>query len=412
MFKIKVVIKSDLENSYLFHGKKNDADLRKINRHPSDTDAIMSTLIVLPVLESNEGLFVQLSKVRIKRLEDKAQRAHSLEVVKIDAIRSELILAVDEALNRYREHSPIWEIQIDNKKANIIYDIEFKNIKLSNETILRFYMEEERLFFKIERQLHTIESIKKIAVLGTCFSRNAFNSIPYFNPGYKKNFNCYFTQFHSSIISLVTSAYCGLNVDNYSDITDVNKIHVKNDFEKHFFQKLAADPPDYLIIDLYSDAIKSVLFIDDITAVTFSPIIEQSIIRDDIDVKRILDHENNAVYFHEWKKYLGIFIENLEKIISLDKVILNKGQFTTAYYDEMGNIVQYSNVEKIDKMNNFWQELNNYFMDRVPQANEISLKGRGYIGDYHYPFGHSISHYQSLYYKDFMKELISLTHND
>ncbi|HCZ39409.1 MAG TPA: hypothetical protein DHV18_08310, partial [Brochothrix thermosphacta] len=97
MFKIKVVIKSDLENSYLLHEKKNDADLRKINRHPSDTDAIMSTLIVLPVLESNEGLFVQLSKVRIKRLEDKAQRAHSLEVVKIDAIRSELILAVDEA---------------------------------------------------------------------------------------------------------------------------------------------------------------------------------------------------------------------------------------------------------------------------------------------------------------------------
>ncbi|EGP9221885.1 teichoic acid biosynthesis protein, partial [Listeria monocytogenes] len=45
------------------------------------------------------------------------------------------------------------------------------------------------------------QDITKIAVMGTCFSRNAFNSSPFFNPDYKAFFECSFTQFHSSIIS-------------------------------------------------------------------------------------------------------------------------------------------------------------------------------------------------------------------
>ncbi|HEM2439472.1 TPA: teichoic acid biosynthesis protein, partial [Listeria monocytogenes] len=69
----------------------------------------------------------------------------------------------------------------------------------------------------------------------------------------------------------------------------------------------------------------------------------------------------------------------------------------------------YKNKMAIEKNNYFWERLNNYFLSKLPEAKVIDFSKKGYIGDFNYPFGHSFSHFESPYYKDFLKELIYIT---
>ncbi|EDK4068903.1 teichoic acid biosynthesis protein [Listeria monocytogenes] len=253
------------------------------------------------------------------------------------------------------------------------------------------------------------EAVTKIAVMGTCFSRNAFNSSPFFNPDYKAFFECSFTQFHSSIISLMTKPANLINLDKYTDIKKSEQSFVEEDWKKEFFTNLKNSNSDYFLIDLYPDVIRPVIWLNDETAITLSYVIEQSQLLNDIPYERISDHIDNEAYFNEWKGYADQFIEKLTKIIPANRVILNLGGFTTSYYDEDGKIVTYKNKMAIEKNNYFWDRLNNYFLSKLPEAKVIDFSKKGYIGDFNYPFGHSFSHFESPYYKDFLKELIYIT---
>ncbi|HAK0908266.1 TPA: teichoic acid biosynthesis protein [Listeria monocytogenes] len=253
------------------------------------------------------------------------------------------------------------------------------------------------------------EAVTKIAVMGTCFSRNAFNSSPFFNPDYKAFFECSFTQFHSSIISLMTKPANLINLDKYTDIKKSEQSFVEEDWKKEFFTNLKNSNSDYFLIDLYPDVIRPVIWLNDETAITLSYVIEQSQLLNDIPYERISDHIDNEAYFNEWKGYADQFIEKLTEIIPANRVILNLGGFTTSYYDEDGKIVTYKNKMAIEKNNYFWDRLNNYFLSKLPEAKVIDFSKKGYIGDFNYPFGHSFSHFESPYYKDFLKELIYIT---
>ncbi|EAC8432782.1 teichoic acid biosynthesis protein [Listeria monocytogenes] len=253
------------------------------------------------------------------------------------------------------------------------------------------------------------EDVTKIAIMGTGFSLNAFNSSPFFNPDYKAFFECSFTQFHSSIISLMTKPANLINLDKYTDIKKSEQSFVEEDWKKEFFTNLKNSNSDYFLIDLYPDVIRPVIWLNDETAITLSYVIEQSQLLNDIPYERISDHIDNEAYFNEWKGYADQFIEKLTEIIPANRVILNLGGFTTSYYDEDGKIVTYKNKMSIEKNNYFWDRLNNYFLSKLPEAKVIDFSKKGYIGDFNYPFGHSFSHFESPYYKDFLKELIYIT---
>lgn len=253
------------------------------------------------------------------------------------------------------------------------------------------------------------EDVTKIAVMGTCFSRNAFNSSPFFNPDYKAFFECSFTQFHSSIISIMTKPVEQINLDKYTDIAKGEKSFVAEDWNKDFFTNLKNSNSDYFLIDLYPDVIRPVIWVNKEAAITLSYVIEQSQLLNDISYERILDHIDNEAYFNEWKGYADQFIEKLTEIIPADRVILNLGGFTTSYYDEDGKVVAYKNKMAIEKNNYFWDRLNNYFLSKLPEARVIDFSKKTYIGDFNYPFGHSFSHFESPYYKDFLKDLIYIT---
>ncbi|WP_239256439.1 DUF6270 domain-containing protein [Listeria ilorinensis] len=251
------------------------------------------------------------------------------------------------------------------------------------------------------------DKAKKIAVMGTCFSRNAFNSSHYFNPDYKSFFEVSFTQFHTSIISAMTEKPdIEIDFTKYTDMTENERSFVVEDFQKDFFEKLSKSQSDYFLIDLYPDVIRPVIWLNERSAVTLSYVIEGSELLNDLPYTRISDHIRNDLFFDEWKGYADAFIQKLTTIIPEERIILNRGGFTTSYYDKNGKVVEYKNKMAIQKANLFWDQINNYFLKKAPNARVIDFSNKQYIGDFYYPFGHSFSHFESDYYKDFLKELI------
>ncbi|EAE1292077.1 TPA: teichoic acid biosynthesis protein [Listeria monocytogenes] len=252
----------------------------------------------------------------------------------------------------------------------------------------------------------------KIAVMGSCFSRNAFNSKPFFNPDYKRFFEVTFTQSHTSLFSVLSKPYTGINIDDYGNMTDNERRTLQADFDKGFFEKLENSNSDYLLLDLYADVLRGPIWLESGEILSLSYISEQTGILNDLPIKRLLDHSNNDAFFQEWTSYADKFIEKLLTVMPAERIILNKGGFTTKYYDKNGAIQEYKIKMRIERNNYFWDRLNNYFLSKVPTAQVIDFTKKPYIGDYYYPFGHSFSHYESGYYKDFMREMIYITERE
>ncbi|HAA9660558.1 TPA_asm: teichoic acid biosynthesis protein [Listeria monocytogenes] len=252
----------------------------------------------------------------------------------------------------------------------------------------------------------------KIAVMGSCFSRNAFNSKPFFNPDYKRFFEVTFTQSHTSLFSVLSKPYTGINIDDYDNMTDNERRTLQADFDKGFFEKLENSNSDYLLLDLYADVLRGPIWLESGEILSLSYISEQTGILNDLPIKRLLDHSNNDAFFQEWTSYADKFIEKLLTVMPAERIILNKGGFTTKYYDKNGAVQEYKIKMRIERNNYFWDRLNNYFLSKVPTAQMIDFTKKPYIGDYYYPFGHSFSHYESGYYKDFMREMIYITERE
>ncbi|WP_244964404.1 DUF6270 domain-containing protein [Listeria aquatica] len=148
--------------------------------------------------------------------------------------------------------------------------------------------------------------VKKLGVLGTCFSRNFLNSSDYFNPDYKNYYSVAFTQFHSSLIALNTKKKW-IDIDQYEDIPKEKRRFVIEDFQKQLFDTIKEKKVDYLIIDLYSDALKNIGFFNQEQAVTISPIIEQSRIKEDLSFEFVLDHKDETLFLKTFQEAIKSF---------------------------------------------------------------------------------------------------------
>lgn len=244
----------------------------------------------------------------------------------------------------------------------------------------------------------------KIAVLGSCFSRNAFNSSAYFNPDYKKYYHCVLTQFHSSIASLVSTSV-DASFNSLSNMRLQNREYIKTDFKKTFFEKLLISNSDYLIIDLYADASREMIQFEDESIVSGSLLLRSSLLYRELSNYTVISHENNEDYFSIWKKGMDIFATKIVEIIPEERIILNRGRFTDKYADSDQNVVSFPNLDLIKRNNYFWDKLNNYFMYKLPKAKMIDLSDTNFIGHYNHPFGNTYSHYQTEYYREFMNRL-------
>jgi hypothetical protein len=251
----------------------------------------------------------------------------------------------------------------------------------------------------------------KIAVLGSCFSRGAFKSIPYFNPNYSTTFQCVYTQFHSSLISLVSEP-TELDEKLLGDLHSTMKTYIKVDFEKTFFSDINKAQPDYLIIDLYADAAREVIFFEDEKSITGSTMFRLTPLFRTLDNIKILSHQNNDIYFEVWRKSMDKFAKKIKSVIPEERIILSISKFNYKYVDQSGEIVEFEDGNRIRRDNHFWECLNRYFLSKLPNVKILDMRDTTYIGQWDHPEGKSESHYSSAYYKDYSNKLSGIVIQD
>lgn len=250
---------------------------------------------------------------------------------------------------------------------------------------------------------------KKILVQGSCHSRLMFTSTDFYNKNYKDHFQVSYTQFHSSLVTLATPPYEG-NLELLQNLGDKFERYVQADLSKEMFKYLKLNTVDYLLVDLFVDAVRDQIMVDG------SGITVNYLIRKNRDLLyRILSEENGIVidkgniqeYFIFWKKHADVYADIVHEYLSDSQIILNRVTRTLLYRDREGNIKQFENREYINKTNVLLAMMEDYFISLFPGC-KVLENNREYISDETHPEYKSPDHLESQYYKDRMNELIRM----
>ncbi|MDA1476333.1 DUF6270 domain-containing protein [Bacillus changyiensis] len=314
----------------------------------------------------------------------------------------------------------IWDlfVRCENKKTGFYFDMPLKaqnkNKFISQDGKAALFVNgfgHYSIWVNIDRNYSN--NVTKIAVLGTCYSRNAFNTREYFNPTYKKLYACTFTQFHSNIISIV-SDQVDFNIEDFSEknLNPSDIGHIRGDFEKTFFENLKKEKPDYLILDFYVDACREVIQMEENSFITLNYLLHSTRFFKNLIGKNVISPTDFDNYFERWKESLRKFIEQLLKIIPEEKIILNRGRLTTKYKDANHKLFEFPEKDLIKRNNYVWDRLENYFLHLLPNVKMIDMRKTKYVGSSQHPFGKSYVHYESDYYKEFLFRLNQIVLED
>ncbi|MFB7141969.1 DUF6270 domain-containing protein [Gottfriedia sp. NPDC056225] len=250
-----------------------------------------------------------------------------------------------------------------------------------------------------------------LGILGTCFTRSAFNSVdPYFNKDYKNYFNIGYSYFWISLLSSVSEPI-QYNRSNFSDIPDKVVRNIEREYSKTLFTELKNAKVDYLLIDFFVDALhgarklKDGRYLGQNGDMHKSAYYKNHILKD----TEQFDYRNPA-FMSEWRKACDQFIDRLQEIIPLDKVILNIGGLTEEYFDAKG--LPHTFYEKnqfvkkeITNFNTTWNRMNNYFLSKVPNAKVIDMNAYNYKSSHHHPISMGPHHFEHSYYKSLVAEI-------
>lgn len=255
----------------------------------------------------------------------------------------------------------------------------------------------------------------KIGVLGSCYSRNAFNSAMYYNPFYKEKYTVSYALFHSAIPSIMSKP---INFDRKifeiagNSNTEIG--YIQDDFEKNFFAKLSSAKVDYLIIDLYADAVRDLIVFDNEHIITGTYLIRRT--KDFMsslkDNATIVTHNQKELFLKYWRQAAEKFAEKIVKYIPSKNIILNKSRMTDRYFDKKGNIKVFNDYNLINRSNNYFYYMENYLISLLPDIQIIDLSDCNFIGSELHPQGLSPNHYQPEFYKEFLSRVDNIVVKD
>ena len=252
----------------------------------------------------------------------------------------------------------------------------------------------------------------RISILGSCFSRAAFNSSnPFFNPDYKSYFSLDYSHFWISLISAV-GPKIPFDVTKYTDVPEKVLDNIRKEYEKTTFEDLQKVQSDYIVLDFFVDAVHGVRRLPDGRFLGQNGDMHSSYYYKHRLLKETTQFDfRHPDFWDTWKKSCDEFITQLEKIMDLNKVILNIGGLSDPYYNENRESSSFSKDKKftsteINFINHTWERMNNYFLTKVPGAKVIDLTQYNYYASLDYPYGGSgPHHYERNYYKTFLGEL-------
>lgn len=320
-----------------------------------------------------------------------------------------------QKIKRFESANESWNayISIDGQLNDILCLQNFNSSYLpaSDRLDAKFYAKNKKLRLYTHNGLYKQNKKIDIAVFGTCLSRNIFRSVPFFNDDYKIWYNCKFTQFHSTMISMASKPYHGLD-DKLSTLDKVAKRYIELDFHKQYELILKKNKPDYILIDLYADALLPTIETTNRERFTLNLYTRYSSIINGVKNLTVISQQNWDSYFSLFKESADNVINRLLQIVDERKIILISSRLATEFKDNAGLRKSFGNLEKIQKDNIIWDRLESYILTKYRGIRIIDMKRKKWIAQKENPLGFSSSHYESGYYNDCLNELNKIVLED
>lgn len=329
----------------------------------------------------------------------------------------------DEILKNYvYDADEFWdafiEIKMENKESKL-YSVQGEEFKseyfdaAGGFKICFFTGSDNALAVYTHEGNHYGNNKIKICVVGTCFSRSVFRSEIYFNPDYKRFYDCVLTQFHSSLISLASDE-CKEKLFEEEELTKEEKLYLPTEINKDFFYRLRNSEAEYLLLDNYVDATRPIVEIEQGVYVTYNVYFSRR-----EKSKRICNYRmippGTEEYYSLFKIYAKKFIDKIKEVIPENHIILLEGRFSYYKYDEKTNIrKEWENKPKIYRNNIYWDKIDALLLEIAPKMRIINMRNSRYVSDVNSPIpgGASISHYEKYYYREILDKINKIVLED
>lgn len=255
----------------------------------------------------------------------------------------------------------------------------------------------------------------KVAVIGSCATRDNFNS--QFVKNYKDYYKCVVSQHQMSLISLTSDPIPFIATNVSGDTTEFNKLHLISELEKSIIYHLTINEPDYVILDFYADLFFGIRELNNsyITDKVFK--FEKINIFKDFEVGNAITLKkdfNN--YLKLWKRSADIFVEHLKEELPNCKIVINKARFTNEFFDQKTKQIKNVTEElghnlNLDLYNQWWEVLDQYFIENHG-VRYIDYEDKHYLADPNHIWDLFYVHFTNEYYQDFTKKFLKIIIDD
>lgn len=253
----------------------------------------------------------------------------------------------------------------------------------------------------------------KIAVIGSCVSRDSFNSL--FIKNYKDFYECVFHQNQMSMISLVSQPIPFESSQIDGPLTPHDKRQFETELNKSAYAHLLVNQPDYLILDFYADVLMGVRELANsyITNKRWK-FVQTTLYKELKEGNELSIDKNPENYFKLWKESVDSFFKFMNEKLPNCKIVVNQARFTDIYRDAKTNKFEKIN-DKINPIdvefyNKWWAKFDEYVIQHH-LVKTITYKNKYFAVDDH-PWGLFHLHFQKEFYEDFTHQLLAIIVSD
>jgi len=241
-----------------------------------------------------------------------------------------------------------------------------------------------------------------IAVVGSCVSRDLFNSR--LNRGWKEYMSIGPEHYQMSLISLMSQPI-EFETQLFSDLSPHDLAATSRDFSKKFLDEMTNTPPDYILIDLFADSRFDVIEFEDSIVTDNSWKIGKSQAYNKFDeMRRISPTIDAEEYFELFESACRRFREFLLKNCPKTKVILNSCRASLTWQSISASGAFNTSAIKIQNLR--WARLERILIGLLNPKIIDSTK-KIISGDPEHPWGLGPVHYEPTFYRTLSRELFS-----
>lgn len=241
----------------------------------------------------------------------------------------------------------------------------------------------------------------KVAVLGSCVSRDNFNSL--FNPSHKDLFELVAAQNHVSLVSLMSTPV-KVAPEDLGKLKPRILSDLKREFSRSFLEEIRASKPEYLIIDFWPDVIYGFADLGHGDVVTHN---SWATVKTPFfaarAAKRYRLDLTQGEFLQRWRPAADAFFEFMDAHLPHTKVLLHKARNVSTFKAIDGTTKEFNTWPV--RMNKYWEKLDNYFEERHG-CRTIDVMEEGQESFEAHPWGKLPVHYTLDYYPRFLSHLI------